>query len=100
MQAQDGIFEHCAQRPNNLKRHSAQTCSLPSLLSAEALLRLLFAEGVSPMVTPRSSHGQSCHLERAAPVEVLLRLGRTTGAPSMHLEAKHALAEHDKSGAC
>ena len=63
---------------DNVKRQPAHTCSLPSLLSAEALLRLLLAEGVSPLVTPRSSHGQSCHLERAAPVKVLLRLGRTT----------------------
>ena len=84
---------------NSPKRRPAHTCSPPSLLSAGALLRLLFAEGVSPLVTPSSSHGQSCHLERAAPIETLLRLARKPAqTQGMHLEAMHALAEHDVSG--
>jgi hypothetical protein len=39
------------------------TCSLPSLLSADALLRLLLTDGVGALLTPCSSQGQLAHLQ-------------------------------------
>lgn len=55
---------------------TAHTCSLPSLPSAEALLRVLLTEGVGPLATPCSSQGQSSHLN---PCSVL-----TTGPYNLH----------------
>lgn len=40
------------------------TCSLPSLLSADALLRLLLTDGVGALPTPCSSQGQLAQLQR------------------------------------
>ena len=41
---------------------AVRTCSLPSLLSAEALLRLLLADVVGALLTPYSSQGHIAHL--------------------------------------
>ena len=56
---------HTALNSRRLFRWSVLTCSLPSLLSAEALLRLLLADVVGAVLTPYSFQGHVAHLQQS-----------------------------------